>query len=84
MELLTLEILPLYILEEIKLTEAMSSWFGSTSYFNLRANIKAMEMLTEKATMAMTKPSMTKFGRSQTGGGLGSGKLQQMEVNTGK
>jgi hypothetical protein len=61
------------------LTDANSSWFESILYFIFLANMDAMEMLIEKAMMAITRPSTISLGSSHRGGTSGTGNLRGEE-----
>jgi hypothetical protein len=42
--------------------------------------MEAMDIFTEKATIAMTKPSTNKFGIKANGGATGSGSLKKLII----
>lgn len=58
------------------LTVANNSWLASTQYLCFSAKILAIEILTEKEIIAITKPLIATFGSRVKGGTEGVGNLQ--------
>lgn len=58
------------------LTVANNSWLASTWYLCFSAKILAMEILTEKEIIAITKPLIATFGNKIKGGTEGVGNLK--------